>query len=123
MLNLLQPDLMELRTAFNTLEGKRFFDNEIRRLSDYSLLGAIVWINKVRIEALIAINNQLEKEPNLDWGQAYSSYLKNIGYFVIYGASGYHRYIVYPNGNIEFSSFHASPEKTNLARELGFGIQ
>jgi hypothetical protein len=46
MLDLLQPDLMKLRAAFNTLEGEKFFDSEIRRLSDYSLLGAIVWINQ-----------------------------------------------------------------------------
>lgn len=66
-------------------------------------------------------------------GQSASSSLKAIAYaqkdsishdrpiFTIYGAGGYNRYVVFPDGAVKYSRFHGIGD-AERARRLGFGI-
>ena len=46
----------------------------------------------------------------------------NVDVYEIYGKGGWHRYHIWLDGKITFSSLHAMEEDTQKARELGFDI-
>ena len=90
MLNLLTTPNLFLREAFDALEGKKFFDFSIKGFN-----------GKRSINAAFREFDRLIDEGKL-------SRLSDLQQVVaiIYGAGGGHRYFVYADGTIKFSTKH-----------------
>lgn len=91
MLNLLTTPNLFLREAFDALEGKKFFDFSIKGFNG----------GKHSIDAAFGKFDKLIDEGRLsrlsDQQQVVS---------IIYGTGGGHRYFVYADGTIKFSTHH-----------------
>jgi hypothetical protein len=83
----------DVLTALELMEG----DWILRQKGNYSIAGAVDWLNENPEE----------------------------GFYTIYGSGGYNRYFVYSNGDIKFSAYHAEyPKKETVkkAQDIGFQI-
>ncbi len=91
MWNLLTTPNLFLREAFDALEGEKFFDFSIKGFN-----------GKNSIDAAFKRFEQLIDKGRL----SRLSGLQPVA--IIYGAGGGHRYFVYADGNIVFSTRHCS---------------
>ena len=105
-LNLLTTPNSKLRAAFGFLEMQpHFWDWSLEEKNEWSVWGAFQ-----RFE-------QLMDHDRLDG-------IDDDSVYTIYGAGGYHRYFVYPDGSIIFSKMHCSCPKRDHPdpEKLGFRV-
>ena len=97
------------------VEGRMWVDQETQRLEQRVGLGykpGGTFIEALRQFAIYEMDRAAHREDESDWDNA-----------VIYGAGGYHRYVVRMNGEIQFSQHHCCLEdKLTLAIETGFTV-
>lgn len=109
-MNLFLNSFEELAAAFDALEGDGWWVRSFNRSEWSPGLGLLYSVE--------GAYGKLEKLMSPDAYQPEPDYV----IWEIYGSGGWHRYMVFPSGDVQFSASHARPEKTQLAGELGFTI-
>ena len=118
-LNLLISSENDLRTAFDLMEFDGFFDYSINK-DEYSIGGSIKMIERDKENRIK--EKQWAEENKEEWIEEEDD-PNEILVGSIYGSGGWNRYFIKRNGNILFSSGHASNKQDiQNAKDLGFEI-
>lgn len=120
-MNILREPILSLITKFGELEGLPWVESTFRK-SQYSMLGALHWLDKLRAEATAEANRLTKEGYPRDWSTIFAEQLQEHSY-EIYGDGGWNRYYVDGRGHVRFSKFHSTTDKQIRAAELGFDVR
>jgi hypothetical protein len=118
-MNLRNDSFEDLQQAFDAMEGKGWFARDWRRPSDYSVHGAITWMNQWQFDCTQAANAKYA-ETKQDWAKIYGELLLG-DRSVLYGAEGYHRYQIRGDGEILYIRHTGLSGDDVKAAKAGFG--